>query len=118
MQLGQPRPFVKWAGGKRRLLEQYSTLFPSPNQFRRYFEPFLGGGAVFFHLQPKRAVLGDLNAELINCYKTVKEEPEELIACLKKHKSSEKYFYQMREIDPSKLSRLERASRFIFLNKT
>jgi len=117
-QLSHPRPFVKWAGGKRRLLEQYSTFFPPMTRYRRYFEPFLGGGAVFFHLQPKNAVLGDLNAELINCYKMVKEQPEELIALLKKYRSTEKHFYQTREINPSKLPPLERASRFIYLNKT
>jgi DNA adenine methylase len=114
----RPRPFVKWAGGKRRLLEQYNPYLPSSDQFRCYFEPFLGGGALFFHLRPKRAVLADLNSELINCYQTVKERPEELIACLRKHKATERYFYKMREMDPQKLSTIDRASRFIYLNKT
>ncbi|MEW6729783.1 MAG: DNA adenine methylase [Acidobacteriota bacterium] len=111
-------PFVKWAGGKRRLLDQYASYLPSPNQFNRYFEPFLGGGAVFFYLRPQRAVLADLNAELINCYKIVKEFPEELIANLRKHKVNEEYFYRLRETDPATLSELARASRFIYLNKT
>ncbi len=116
--LTQARPFVKWAGGKRRLLEQYEAYLPAPSQFRRYFEPFLGGGAVFFHLRPTAAILTDLNAELINCYEMVKEQPDELIAHLQKHKMTEKYFYHLREIAPHTLSALERASRFIYLNKT
>lgn len=112
------RPFIKWAGGKRRLLEQYSTLFPAENKIRRYFEPFLGGGAVFFYLRPAKAVLSDLNADLINCYRMVKEHPEELIDKLAQHKTSEKYFYTQREIDPHDLAPVDRASRFIYLNKT
>jgi len=114
--IARARPFVKWAGGKRRLLEQYTPYLPA--SFRNYFEPFLGGGALFFHLRPKRAVLADLNAELINCYQVVKEHPEELIEQLRKHKATERYFYKMRESDPDRLSNLERASRFIYLNKT
>ena len=65
-------PFLKWPGGKRWLVHQYASLFPS--QYRRYLEPFLGGGAVFFHLKPQRAVLSDTNGELVNAYQ-----------CLKKH---------------------------------
>lgn len=122
-----PKPFLKWAGGKRRLLEQLSSHFPA--QFRRYFEPFVGGGAVFFHLSGLNliqtsnrrsypAVLADLNEELINCYRVVKEQPEELIEHLRRHKTTEAYYYKLRELRPSKLSPLESASRFIYLNKT
>lgn len=119
-----PRPFLKWAGGKRRLLEQMSVHFPE--QFKRYFEPFVGGGAVFFHLSPliqgsrltTPAVLADLNEELINCYRVVKEQPEELIQGLRRHRPTEKYYYQMRNLEPLRLSPVERASRFIYLNKT
>lgn len=133
--LMQPRPFLKWAGGKRRLLEQFSTHFPT--QFKRYFEPFLGGGAVFFHLsglgefgeegrgrkreeRRKRpvAVLSDLNEELINCYVQVKERPEQLIGLLRSHRSTASYYYRIRAIQPVRLTPLERASRFIYLNKT
>ncbi len=116
--LAECRPFIKWAGGKRRLLDQYAALLPPTKKFRRYFEPFLGGGALFFHLRPKQALLADLNAELINCYKMVKEQPDDLIALLRKHKASEQYFYQLRDLAPATLSPLQRASRFIFLNKT
>ncbi len=113
-----PRPFIKWAGGKRRLLEQYSPFLPTPTQFNHYFEPFLGGGAVFFHLHPIRAVLADLNADLINCYRVVRDYPEQLIEVLSKHKTSEQYFYRVRELTPDNLTPIERASRFIYLNKT
>lgn len=112
------RPFIKWAGGKRRLLEQYSPFLPNPTEFNYYFEPFLGGGAVFFHLKPAKAFLADLNADLINCYRTVRDHPEELINALSKHKTSEQYFYKVRELVPENLTPLERASRFIYLNKT
>lgn len=112
------RPFIKWAGGKRRLLEQYDSLLPSSHQFNRYFEPFLGGGAVFFHLQPTKAVLSDLNPELVNCYRVVRDHPEDLINHLSKHKTTEQYFYRIREVIPENLTPVERASRFIYLNKT
>ncbi|MBI4854306.1 MAG: DNA adenine methylase [Acidobacteria bacterium] len=112
------RPFIKWAGGKRRLLEQYSPFLPSPTQFNYYFEPFLGGGALFFHLRPVKAFLADLNADLINCYRVVRDSPEELIEVLSKHKTSEQYFYRIRELIPENLTPLQRASRFIYLNKT
>jgi DNA adenine methylase len=112
------RPFIKWAGGKRRLLEQYSPFLPSISQFNHYFEPFLGGGAVFFHLRTPKALLADLNADLINCYRMVRDNPEELIDALSKHKTSEQYFYKIRELVPETLSPLDRASRFIYLNKT
>ena len=113
-----PRPFIKWAGGKRRLLEQYAPIFPAPRQYCRYFEPFLGGGAVFFSLHPSQAVLADLNAELINCYQMVKDQPEQLIQRLSKHKVNEQYFYKLRQLEPHALPNLERSSRFIYLNKT
>lgn len=112
----EPRPFLKWAGGKRRLIDQYTPFLPK--EYYRYFEPFLGGGALFFHLRPQQAVLGDLNGELINCYRIVKESPEELIRYLRKHRASERHYYRVREIDPAELLPAARAARFIYLNKT
>ncbi len=114
-------PFVKWAGGKKQLLKEIEKHIPQ--QFSRYYEPFVGGGAVLFHLQAKRAVINDSNEELINLYTVVKESPEQLIESLKQHKNEEKYFYQTRGIDRDKekyqeLTNIERASRIIFLNKT
>ncbi|MBL8149120.1 MAG: DNA adenine methylase [Blastocatellia bacterium] len=118
MIIARPRPFIKWAGGKRRLLEQYAPHLPSQSHFKRYLEPFLGGGALFFYLRPEKAILADLNEELINCYLMVKQHPEELIDRLKRHKVTSSYFYEMRKQEPLTLSPLERASRFIYLNKT
>jgi DNA adenine methylase len=115
-----PRPFVKWAGGKSRLLPE---LLPRlPKHYKRYFEPFLGGGALFFALSPKGAVLADVNEELVNVYLVIQERVEELIVSLSQHSHNEEYFYQVREADRSpeyaSWSPVERASRFIFLNRT
>lgn len=114
-------PFVKWAGGKKQLLSEIENHIPQ--QFSEYYEPFVGGGAVLFHLQPKRAVINDSNAELINLYTVIKESSEELIENLKQHKNEEKYYYHIRGIDRDKkkyqqLTHIQRASRIIFLNKT
>ena len=112
------KPFLKWAGGKSQLLPQYAPLFPK--KFNTYFEPFLGGGAVFFYLAPQKAILSDINKELISTYNVVKNGVEELILELKKHKqkNKEKYYYRIRDLDPDALSPVERAARLIYLNKT
>lgn len=114
------RPFLKWAGGKSSLLE--TLLSRTPKTFGTYFEPFLGGGALFFALQPKRAVLSDINAELINAWQVVRNQPEELIASLKQHKYESEYYYTVRDFDRSedfnKSTAVERASRLLYLNKT
>ena len=109
-------PFVKWVGGKRALLPELAARFPA--RFGRYFEPFLGGGAVFFHLQPERAMLSDYNAELIATYTVVRDDVERLIRHLATHRIDEDYYYEQRGLDPSNLEPLERASRLIFLNRT
>ncbi len=122
------RPFIKWVGGKRGLLKQLLPLFPK--DFNDYYEPFLGGGAIFFELSSqgllkgKRVVLSDINAELINSYRVVKEKPEQLIQNLKEYKKlhSKEFYYKIRELDRKEsfkeLSDLDRATRFIYLNKT
>src|SRR5207249_1876426 len=112
-------PFLKWAGGKAQLLTQLSPFFP--NEFGTYLEPFLGGGAVFFHLRPDRAILADSNPELINVFQVVRDDPEGLLAALDRHcphRKSETYFYKVRKQNPAELSVVERAARTIFLNKT
>jgi len=111
-----PRPFLKWAGGKSRLIPQYLPYFPK--KFTNYYEPFLGGGAVFFHLQPKSAVLTDINADLINTYCCVRDRVEELIAYLKKHdaRHDKDYYYEVRSYPQG--TDIERAARLIYLNKT
>jgi DNA adenine methylase len=122
------KPFIKWAGGKRGLIPQ---LFDKlPKEFNNYHEPFLGGGAVFFELYSrgmlngKKVYLSDINAELINTYNVVKNNPNQLIENLKLYKKnhSKEFYYQVRELDRLKgfktLDNIERATRFIYLNKT
>lgn len=119
----KPRPFVKWVGGKRQLLKQFlrMKLYP-PKRFDpstgRYFEPFVGGGAVFFDLLPEKAFLSDVNDELITTYNVIKNNVEPLIVSLKRHKHDKEYFLKIRAKDPLTLSDVEVASRFIFLNRT
>lgn len=113
------RPFLKWAGGKRQLLPQISELVP---KMKTYYEPFIGAGAVLFHLQPNKMVINDTNAELINCYNVIKNNLNELIEDLNNYKNEKDYFYSIRELDRmpayQKLSDVERSSRIIYLNKT
>lgn len=111
-----PEPFLKWPGGKRWLVQQHATLFPS--SYRRYLEPFLGGGAVFFHLLPASAVLSDTNPELINAYESLQQFPVLIgrrLRSLQKQHSKELY-YRIRATLPT--TALERAVRFIYLNRT
>ncbi len=111
-----PKPFVKWAGGKRQLVN--ILLENAPVSFNRYLEPFIGGGALFFNIMPDNGIISDINPELINAYKVIAKDPEGLLASLRLHRNDEEYFYKIRALDISGLSEIERASRFIFLNKT
>lgn len=115
-------PFLKWVGGKRQLLPKIIEYLPKNMRELRYFEPFIGGGAVLFHLQPENAVINDFNEELINVYNVVKDNLDDLIIDLKKHKNTSEYFYQIRGLDRTdeflSLSEVQRASRIIYLNKT
>lgn len=114
--------FVKWAGGKKQLLEQFKQFFPK--KIDRYFEPFVGGGAVALYViktyNPKEVYLSDTNEELVNTYNIIKNNVEGLIKLLKlyKQKHSKEFYYGMRSEDTNKLTELERAARFIYLNKT
>lgn len=110
------KPFIKWAGGKRQILDQIVPHFPT--EFDHYFEPFLGGGAVLLHLQPAKASVSDVNAEIINAFQMIKDKPQALIKKIKSMKNNETNFYKIRKQKPSKLSSLARAARFIYLNKT
>ena len=114
-------PVVKWVGGKRQLLSEIRKYTPDP--ISRYYEPFVGGGAVLFELQPQKAVINDSNKELVNLYEVIKKAPDELIKELKTHKNEEGYFYQLRGLDRdqdvyNELNNIQRASRIIYLNKT
>lgn len=115
-------PFLKWVGGKRQLMPEIRKILPKGVANRPYYEPFIGGGALFFDLQPKRAIINDYNEELINVYTVIRDNPNELIEDLKKHKNTAEYFYEIRAIDRqplfNNLTKIERASRIIYLNKT
>lgn len=113
-------PFVKWVGGKRQLLPE--ILKQIPRSYTDYSEPFVGGGAVLFHIQPKRAVINDKNEELINLYTVIRDDVISLISELKKHKNETEYFYRIRNWDRDKSyhsrSAVVRAARIQYLNKT
>lgn len=115
-------PFLKWVGGKRQLMPSIVEHLPENIKSYKYIEPFIGGGAVLFSLQPENAIINDFNEELINVYKVIKQSPEELIADLRKHKNNPEYFYRIRSLDRSeqfkKLTAVQKASRIIYLNKT
>lgn len=117
------QPFLKWAGGKRQLLAEIRKYIPE--EIDRYYEPFIGAGAVLFDLQPKQAIVNDINLELVNVYKMIKDNAEALIEELKKHAegNNSDYFYEMRNLDRdeetyAELSSVEKAARMIYLNKT
>ena len=110
------KPILKWAGGKTQML---GDLLPKvPKSYGRYIEPFFGGGAMFFALQPENAIIADSNPELINMYRQVAENVDEVISCLKKYENSSEMFYAVREQDWMCLSKSEAAARTIFLNRT
>ena len=92
-------PVVKWVGGKRQLLDELKKYTPS--RISTYYEPFFGGGANLFAIQPKNAVINDLNGDLVTTYRVIKEKVEELIEKLKVHEANntEEYFYQIRDLD-------------------
>lgn len=116
------KPFVKWAGGKRQLLPEINNYLPK--HIKRYFEPFVGGGAVFLNIQLPHTTINDFNGELTNAYTVVKNNVDELINILEEHQknNSSEYYYQIRAWDRddqlNKKTNVERAARFIYLNKT
>ncbi len=111
---------MKWAGGKRQLLPEIRKYVPK--RINTYYEPFIGAGAVLFDIQPKRAVINDINSELASVYNVIKNNVDELIEDLKKHENDKDYFYEIRDLDRQEeyknLSPVQRASRIIYLNKT
>lgn len=117
------RPFVKWVGGKRTLVEEIQTLTANIwDNIECYHEPFVGGGAVFLGLQPKRAVINDLNENLIMTYRAIKEDPEKLFELVCAKENTKEFFLKerMKDRKPSfaTLNKFERAARLLYLNKT
>ena len=115
-------PILKWVGGKRQLLSEIIPLIDESCD--NYVEPFIGGGAVLFRLQPKKAIINDYNTELINVYRTVRDDLDALVALLKEHEkyNSSDYYYEVRALDRTpdfdKMSNSEKAARIIYLTKT
>ena len=123
-----PNPLVKWAGGKRQLLDRIAARMPV-NGYETLYEPFIGGGAVFFSLCPEKTVINDINRELINLYRTVKRDPEELIAAIDRiddgipedADEAKAYYYAMRqrynELIAAQARNAEAAAMLVFINK-
>ena len=114
-------PVVKWVGGKRQLLEVITPLLPK--RITSYCEPFIGGGAVLFSIQPSKAIVNDLNGDLIAVYEVIRDDVENLILSLEKHENTAEYFYSIRDLDRDKeayqaMPKVEKASRLLYLNKT
>lgn len=114
--------FVKWVGGKQQLLSQLTPLFP--DQFNQYFEPFVGGGAMMFHVATanpnKKIFISDVNHELIDAYEMLRDSPDKVIRLLKRHKAkhSKDHYYSVRSQKPAPLTKAARAARLIYLNRT
>ena len=114
----QAKPFLKWVGGKRKLLPQLLPLVPE--KYGVYYEPFLGGGAMFFALRPRQALLTDINWELVDCYKVVRDQVDDLVGVLENdgYVYDKEYYYTTRALKPQGLNLVDRAARTIYLNKT
>lgn len=112
-------PFLKWPGGKRWFVCNHAELLPS--EYGTYIEPFLGAGSVFFHLSPQRAILGDINSDLINSYRAIRKSWREIRVSLRYHQrrhseDADGYYYEMR--DKERGNSITQASRLIYLNRT
>lgn len=113
------KPFLRWAGGKTWLTKHIDEFLPT--DFNDYFEPFIGGGAIFFYLKSRgylknKSYLSDSNSDLINTYKTIKSDPEDLIRLLEEFKNTEEEYYKIRKLTFD--NKLQNAAKFIYLNKT
>lgn len=114
-------PVVKWVGGKRQLLPTLTPLLPE--RFTTYCEPFLGGGAMLFWRQPQRAIVNDINRDLILMYEVIRDDVEALINALETHRNESEHFYEVRDWDRNRdfynaLTNVQKAARIIYLNKT
>ncbi len=118
-QNGQARPFLRWAGGKSKLVGTIAQYLPKDLSYQRYWEPFLGAGAMFFHLQPHHAVLSDINKPLIDCYRTIKKEPDAISRRLERHRRLHgiEHYYRIRQRYNRSTSSPQKAANFLYLNK-
>jgi len=108
-------PFLRWAGSKRKLIPVLSEYYP--HDTTRYVEPFAGSACLFFHLHPKRALLCDLNRDLIETYRAIQLDVERVIECIRRLPVGKAAYYKVRAVDPTRLTLAEQAARFIYLNK-
>lgn len=108
--------FLKWPGGKKWFVNKFKELFPT--NYNNYYEPFLGGGSVFFEIAPHNAILSDINDDLISLFEVMRDSNEDLISRLNQHqnKHSKEYYYSLRKIEP--IDKIERAARMLYLNRT
>ena len=106
--------FLRWAGSKRQLLGKLSAF--SPEAYERYIEPFAGSACLFFHLEPKEGILGDLNSDLIRTMRALQRDVSLVLECLRRIRKGERSYYALRRKNPALLSDAESAARFIFLN--
>lgn len=112
----KPRSFIKWAGSKAQLLDRLLPRMPS--ECRRYYEPMVGSGVLFFAVAPERAILADASAELMNCYRVIRDDLDALIEALRQHENTYEHYIRVRAQEPDELHEVERAARTIYLNKT
>lgn len=116
------QPFVAWAGGKQQLLPEIEQEIKRAGHVTTYYEPFVGGGSVLFDLLPRKAVINDYNAELINAYRVIMTNVESLISQLETLENTAEEYYRIRALDRApgyqQLSKVKKAARFIYLNKT
>lgn len=110
------KPFLKWAGGKTQLLKELHKYVPK--NYNKYIEPFIGGGAMYFSLNPNEAIISDSNEELFITYSQIKYDVENVIFHLKSFENNEEFYYHIRSIEPATVEESYRAARLIYLNKT
>jgi DNA adenine methylase len=117
--LSSVKPFLRWAGGKSRIIKHLHKYIPR-EKYRQYWEPFLGAAALYFSLAPEKAHLSDSNSDLISCYEQIRDHPDLVFRCLRNHlsKTSERYYYSIRDAYNRSKPSAAQAARFIYLNKT
>lgn len=110
------KPIFRWAGSKKKLLPELNEYWSKSNK-SRYIEPFAGSAQLYFKIRPDSAILNDVNSELINTYRLIQLNPEGLYNILKTYRRDKDFYYQLRSLSPDNLTELERAARFLYLNK-